>query len=139
MLLIFQKRCNNRTRIREGSLSADIAKLAKMSFFIEIDKELIHHLEKKINYSNNVKIYNEDILKFNLKDIIKKYKNIRIIGNIPYKITSKILNFIEIFSENIKDVHLIIQKEMADRIIKIKKTGISLILNYKFKIKKFLI
>ncbi|HIH2762141.1 MAG TPA: rRNA adenine N-6-methyltransferase family protein [Candidatus Azoamicus sp.] len=94
-------------------------------------------MKKNINFCNNVKIYNEDILKFNLKDITKKYKNIRIIGNIPYKITSKILNFIEIFSENIKDVHLIIQKEMAEKISNNKQqSSIALILNYKFKITK---
>lgn len=121
----------------EGSISKDIYTLAKIFFFVEIDKDLIANLKKNINFCNNVKIYNEDILKFNLKDITKKYKNIRIIGNIPYKITSKILNFIEIFSENIKDVHLIIQKEMAEKISNNKQqSSIALILNYKFKITK---
>ncbi|HIH2763073.1 MAG TPA: rRNA adenine N-6-methyltransferase family protein, partial [Candidatus Azoamicus sp.] len=60
-----------------------------------------------------------------------------IIVNIPYKITSKILNFLELFSANIKDAHLIIQKEMAEKISNEKtENGIALILNYKFKITK---
>lgn len=120
-----------------GAISEHISKKAKKAFFIEIDNSLITSLERKINTNNNVKIYNEDILKFNLKDLIKKYKNIRIIGNIPYNITSKILNFLEKFSENIKDIHLVIQKDFAEKITnKQKDSGISLILNYKFKITK---
>ncbi len=121
----------------KGSISKDICKLAKTSFFIEIDTTLINNLKDNITLSDSVKIYNDDILKFNLKDITKKYKNIRIIGNIPYKITSKILNFIELFSDNIKDAHLIIQKEMAEKISNDKQdSGIALMLNYKFKITK---
>ncbi|HIH2762448.1 MAG TPA: 16S rRNA (adenine(1518)-N(6)/adenine(1519)-N(6))-dimethyltransferase RsmA [Candidatus Azoamicus sp. MARI] len=120
----------------EGSISKDIYKLSKMAFLVEIDTDLITHLKKNITISENVKIYNEDILKFNLKDITRKYKNIRIIGNIPYKITSKILNFIDIFSDSIKDAHLIIQKEMGEKLLKHTDSSIALILNYKFKITK---
>lgn len=121
----------------EGSISKDIYKLAKTAFFVEIDKDLINNLKANIDLSKSVKVYNDDILKFNLKDLTKKHKYIRIIGNIPYKITSKILNFIESFSENIKDVYLIIQKDMAEKISNDKNnSGIALILNYKFKIKK---
>ncbi|HIH2763074.1 MAG TPA: rRNA adenine N-6-methyltransferase family protein, partial [Candidatus Azoamicus sp.] len=67
----------------EGAISKDIYKLAKIAFFIEIDKNLIINLKENIELSDKIKIYNDDILKFNLKDLIKKYKNIRIIGNIP--------------------------------------------------------
>lgn len=121
-----------------GALSENISSLSDNSFFIEIDKELIPSIKKKIKlHFKKSKLYNDDILKFNLKDLIKKYKKVRIIGSIPYKITSKILNLIEIFSDGIEDVHLIIQKEVAEKLINSKKENyLKLILNYKFVIKK---
>lgn len=120
-----------------GELSKSISNLTKKAFFIEIDKNLVKNIEKKLDSKNELKIYNDDILKFNLKDIIKKYKKIRLIGNIPYKITSKILKIIENISEGIKDAHLIIQKEVADKLINKQKESCSKIsLNFKFNIKK---
>ena len=60
---------------------------------VEKDERLYSYLKNKYISYKNIEIYNEDIMKFNFK----KYKNINIIGNLPYNISSKIilkLNFI---------------------------------------------
>lgn len=123
----------------EGSISSDISTLSKASHFIEIDKTFIHSLEKNTNTTKS-NIHNDDILKFNLKDIIKKYKKIRIVGNLPYKIATKILLTLINFKQNIIDMHFIIQKEIAEKItIKCenKKYGkLSIMLQHNFEIAK---
>lgn len=100
----------------EGSISSEISFLSKKSYFIEVDKKFIKELEKTIN-KNKSSIHNDDILKFNIKDIVKKHKKIRIIGNLPYKISTKIILMLMDFKKNIKDIHFIVQKEIAEKII----------------------
>lgn len=123
----------------DGSLSKFISKLSKECHLIEIDKIFINKL-KDITKINNTYIYNDDILKFNMKDFIKKYKKIRIIGNLPYKISTKIMLNLITFKKNIKDMHFVVQKEIAEKIIlehNNKKYGkLSIILQNFFHIKK---
>lgn len=99
----------------EGSISSEISLLSKKSYFIELDKNFLKELEQTIN-KNKSSIHNDDILKFNIKDIVKKHKKIRIIGNLPYKISTKIILMLTDFKKNIKDIHFIVQKEIAEKI-----------------------
>ncbi len=123
----------------DGSISKYLSYLPNQIFFIELDTTLIPKLKKKIQHDNKKKIYNDDILKFNLKDIIKKYKKIRIMGNIPYKISTKlILNLIK-FKKNIIDIHFVIQKEICEKLIftqNKKQNYTSIITQYNYNIEK---
>jgi 16S rRNA (adenine1518-N6/adenine1519-N6)-dimethyltransferase len=115
-----------------GFLSEDIKNLSKSSYFIEIDKELCNFNKTILKES----IYHDDILKYNLDDIFKKHKKIRIIGNLPYNIATKIIILLFQFHKNIIDVNLIVQKEFADKIIKNNKSSrLSMSMNYFFSIK----
>ena len=70
-------------------MTEKILKKPKNLFLIEKDINLSKNLEIKFKDNNRVKIYNQDILKFNFK-IIKK-RNLVIFGNLPYNISSQIL------------------------------------------------
>lgn len=122
----------------EGCLSSDISTLSKKSHFVEIEKKYLHKLKNTTDKNKSI-IHNDNILNFNLKDIIKKYKKIRIIGNLPYKISAKILIIFINFSKNITDMHFILQKEMVEKITSTqnhKKYGkLSIILQHFFEIK----
>ena len=121
----------------EGSISKEISNLSKKSYFIEIDKCFIQELSNVINNKKST-IHNDNILKFNIKDIIKKHKKIRIIGNLPYNISTKIIMFLTNFLKNIKDLHFLVQKEIAEKILKnkCKNNKISIKLEYFFKTEK---
>ncbi|MCX8010260.1 MAG: 16S rRNA (adenine(1518)-N(6)/adenine(1519)-N(6))-dimethyltransferase RsmA [Ignavibacteria bacterium] len=79
---------------------------------IEIDSRLTEYLKQKFP---NAEIYNADFLKFGLSKIFNEQK-FRVIGNIPYYITSQIL--FKLFDENkfIDDALLMIQLEVAKRL-----------------------
>jgi len=81
---------------------------------IEKDKDLVPYLENQYN-SNQVKVINQDILKCDLSNIIKS--NMRIIGNLPYNISTEIIFKLLPYSKNIKDIHFMLQKEVVDRIV----------------------
>ena len=79
---------------------------------IEIDPDMINYLQKKIP-KEKINIINRDILSINNKDL-EVYD--RIIGNLPYYISTEILiKMIDILG-SLKDVHFMFQKEVAERI-----------------------
>lgn len=101
-----------------GSLTEYLASYSGEVICIEIDKTLIPVLNKNLESFNNVKILNEDILKTDINSLIKqsKCKNIKIIANLPYYITTPILIDLLEGSYNINNIVVMIQKEVADRI-----------------------
>tara|TARA_S200000501_G_C20768322_1_gene719365 strand:+ start:109 stop:831 length:723 start_codon:yes stop_codon:yes gene_type:complete len=83
----------------------------KKLYVIEKDKYLINLLKKK--YSNNKKIIiiEGDILRQNLN----KFKNLIIISNLPYNISTKIILYLFNFNKNILEMVFMIQKEVAEK------------------------
>ena len=130
----------------KGALTEEILKKKPNSLtLIEKDTNLTKELEKKYFKKKNIKIYNTDILKF---DIEKASQNNSIIfGNLPYNISTQILVKILRHMKNspgFDDIILMFQKEVGDKIC--GKFGssdygrLSILTNYKFNIiKKFLV
>ena len=130
----------------EGALTEEILKREPKSLtVIEKDSNLVKKL--KIKYSNNklIKIYDADILKFDLEKIVKK--NSIILGNLPYNISSQILVKILKFNKwppKFKNLTLMFQKELGEKVIgKYNDHNygrLSILTNYRLKIiKKFLV
>ena len=79
---------------------------------------LTKNLKNELKQYNNIKFFNEDVLKFNLEKNIKK--NSIIIGNLPYNISSQILAKLIKFEKwlpKYRKLILMFQKEVADKII----------------------
>jgi len=102
-----------------GNLTKKIIEQKPKNFIlIEKDHKLTINLKNKFKEYNNLKIFNEDILKFDLEKNIRK--NSIIIGNLPYNISSQILVKLIKFKEwlpKYKKLILMFQKEVADKII----------------------
>ena len=78
---------------------------------IELDKRLVEFLKKEFN---DLSIINADILKFDFNELDNN-QSYKIISNLPYSISSKVIFKILKFS-NFSEAVLMVQKEMADRI-----------------------
>ena len=80
---------------------------------IDIDEHNIKALKKKFHGPANFHFIKDDILKFNLDSLSSKQ---RIVGNLPYNISTQIiLKLVEDF-EKIIDMHFLVQKEVAEKI-----------------------
>ena len=130
----------------KGALTEEILSRKPRSLtLIEKDFFLAEELKKKFSKNKLVKIYNEDILKFNF-GIFNKF-DYKIFGNLPYNISSQILVKIIKFNNlnfTIKNIVFMFQKELGEKIISKfpskKYSRISILTNYKLKIlKKFLV
>jgi 16S rRNA (adenine1518-N6/adenine1519-N6)-dimethyltransferase len=101
-----------------GTLTQELAKKTKKVFSVEKDQLMLSVLKETLKDYKNIKLINQDILKFEISDLFKnsKIKNYKIISNIPYYLTSPLIRkFLE--SENQpKEIILMIQKEVAQRI-----------------------
>ena len=129
-----------------GALTEELLKKKPKSLIlIEKDYNLTKKLEEKYNENKSIKIFNADILKFDIDKI--ENKNSAIFGNLPYNISSQILiKFIKQkkWPPKYGDIIFMFQKELGEKIIgkfPSKNYGrISVISNYKFNISgKFLV
>lgn len=101
-----------------GVLTAEAAQLAKKVIAIEIDKNLIPILKDTLGEFDNVEVINQDVLKTDINELIENSgcKRAKIIGNLPYYITTPII--MSILERGIKaeSITIMMQKEVADRI-----------------------
>lgn len=98
----------------QGVLTTELAKRAGRVLSLEVDPRLIPELQEKFVQEKNVEIKNIDVLFFEIKTLNKQpYK---IIANIPYNLTSKILTKFLFAKYKPKLMVLLVQKEVAQRI-----------------------
>ena len=90
---------------------------------IELDRRMIEILEDRFGGYENFEVINEDVLKVNLNEIIKenkkeeKIKNVKVVANLPYYITTPIIMKLLENKLNIESITVMIQKEVAERLI----------------------
>lgn len=101
-----------------GTMTQYLAEAARRVIAVEIDRNLIPILADTLSEYNNVKIINEDVLKFDLTGLAKKENDgrpVKIVANLPYYITTPII--MNIFENHVpvESVTVMVQKEVADR------------------------
>lgn len=121
-----------------GNLTQLILDKSDSCVSVEIDENLIPLLEEKFIKKNNFKLINQSILSFDLSKITKKKKSIRLAGNLPYNLSSPILEWCIKNSESIIDMHFMLQKEFAERCVGNETTKsygkLSVICDYLFEV-----
>lgn len=100
----------------KGVVTRKIAPEVKSLVAVELDSQLCEILNDEFNGFANVKIIHQDILNFDISRYFTKGK-IKVIGNIPYYISTQILEFLLRNSKYIEEAYLMLQKEFAQRIV----------------------
>ena len=115
-----------------GTLTKYLLEKAGKVLCVELDSKMLTILEDRFSIYDNFEIINADVLKLNLNDIISenkkqgKIKNVKVVANLPYYITTPIIMKLLEEKLDIKSITVMIQKEVADRLIEIpgeKNTG----------------
>ena len=115
-----------------GTLTRFLLEKANKVICVELDKNMIKILNDRFKLYDNIEILNNDILKTDLNKIIKEQKqnneikNVKIVANLPYYITTPIIMKLLESNLDINSITVMIQKEVADRLIEIpggKNTG----------------
>ena len=115
-----------------GTLTKYLLEKARKVLCIELDPKMVNILEDRFSSNSKFEIINEDVLKVDLNKIIKenketgKIKNVKIVANLPYYITTPIIMKLLEEKLEIESITVMIQKEVADRLIETpggKNTG----------------
>lgn len=116
-----------------GSLTKLLLEKAKKVICIELDKKMVKILVERFLVYKNLEIINEDVLRINLNEIIKQERekdntinNVKVVANLPYYITTPIIMKLVENNLDIESITVMIQKEVAERLIAIpgtKETG----------------
>ena len=99
-----------------GFLTEKLIKKSKYLTAFEIDDDLIPVLKKKFQGRDNFSLIHEDFMTTDLGTFLEGKKNIKVVANIPYYITSPIINKLIEYRKNISEIYLMVQKEVAERI-----------------------
>ena len=96
-----------------GALTKPLLEKTNHLLAIELDRDIVAWMENEYS-KKNITVFNEDILNFNFEKLGQK---IRIVGNLPYNISTPILFKCIDNISYIKDLHFMLQKEVVDRMI----------------------
>lgn len=103
-----------------GVMTNVLCEHAKKVVSIEIDKSLIPVLSETVGHHENLKIINKDVLKVDLLGLVKEEfgeQKPKLIANLPYYVTTPIIMMFLEERIPVSDLIVMIQKEVADRII----------------------
>lgn len=121
-----------------GNLTEKLLEKAEKVIAFEIDKDMCEILENRFQNVSNFILLNEDVLKVDIKEVLNKYgvenEKVKLVANLPYYITTPIMFKIFENTNCIDSMTIMVQKEVADRIVaktKSKDYGV-LTINTKF-------
>ncbi len=101
----------------KGAMTKLLSQTVRHVYAVELDGRLYEMLKMEYAGSSRVEIFHCDILKFDLSGIIAEAKSrLVVFGNIPYYITTPIIEYLLQYRRHIDTIFLTIQKEVADRI-----------------------
>ena len=115
-----------------GTLTKYLLEKVGKVISIELDEKMIEILNDRFSLYSNFELINQDVLKVDLKNIIKNekkdlsIKNVKVVANLPYYITTPIIMKLLEEKPGLNSITVMVQKEVADRLIAIpgkKDTG----------------
>lgn len=100
-----------------GALTKELLSRVDRLEVVEIDREIIPMLKKKFADYQGFTIYHADALKFDYHRLKTDAQSLRLIGNLPYNISTPLLFHLISFKHIISDMLFMLQKEVVDRLV----------------------
>ena len=99
----------------QGALTAPILKRLHHLDVIELDHDLIPALKIRCKDLGELTVHEADALEFDFQALIHDGQPIRVIGNLPYNISTPLIFHLLKYAHDITDMHFMLQKEVVDR------------------------
>jgi 16S rRNA (adenine1518-N6/adenine1519-N6)-dimethyltransferase len=100
----------------QGALTEPLLKKDLRLDVVELDRDLVVLLKSKFEQQAHIRIYSADALNFDFSSLVEGNEKLRILGNLPYNISTPLMFHLLSFAYCIKDMHFMLQKEVVDRI-----------------------
>jgi 16S rRNA (adenine1518-N6/adenine1519-N6)-dimethyltransferase len=100
----------------QGALTEPLLKEGARLDVIELDRDLAALLREKFKQRDNLRIHSADALKFDFAALVDDGRKLRVVGNLPYNISTPLMFHMLDNAACIQDMHFMLQKEVVDRI-----------------------
>ncbi len=121
-----------------GALTQPLSKALAHLHVIELDRDIVARL-REIYPAASVTLHEGDALKFDFTGI---GANLRVVGNLPYNISTPLLFHLADHIACVRDIHVMLQKEVVERMVAAPDTAaygrLSVALQYRFEMEKVL-
>ncbi|MEJ1296958.1 MAG: 16S rRNA (adenine(1518)-N(6)/adenine(1519)-N(6))-dimethyltransferase RsmA [Candidatus Sedimenticola sp. (ex Thyasira tokunagai)] len=99
----------------QGAITKELLRAAGALDAVELDRDLIQPLTEMCADLGQLHLHSADALKFDFCSLVENEKPLRLVGNLPYNISTPIIFHLLKQSHCISDMHFMLQKEVVDR------------------------
>ncbi len=99
----------------KGAITEQLAASCDNLSVIELDRDLVPWLKMKFEKHNNFQLFQADALQFDFAQLIQNSKPLRIVGNLPYNISTPLIFHLLTYANKVSDMHFMLQKEVVKR------------------------
>ncbi|MBW9264442.1 MAG: 16S rRNA (adenine(1518)-N(6)/adenine(1519)-N(6))-dimethyltransferase RsmA [Candidatus Thiodiazotropha sp. (ex. Lucinisca nassula)] len=99
----------------QGAITTELLPLIGRMQAIELDRDLVGPLAERCASLGELQIHNTDALKFDFTQLAEAERPLRVVGNLPYNISTPLLFHLLDQADQIRDMHFMLQKEVVDR------------------------
>lgn len=100
----------------EGVLTGPLLEAGARVTAIELDRDLAAALPERLGFPKRLAVIQADVLEVDLAAVVGG-ERVRVVGNLPYNISTPILFQLFRWREAIVDMHFMLQKEVVDRLV----------------------
>jgi len=101
-----------------GALTERLVGRSRTLDAVEIDRDLAAQLRERFGATGGFRLHEADALEFDFAALARERgARLRVIGNLPYNISTPLLFHVAAAHEHIDDLHVMLQKEVIDRIV----------------------
>jgi len=121
-----------------GALTTPLVALLRHLHVIEIDRDIVAHLRRAYPPAR-LSVHAGDALEFDFSALPRE---LRVVGNLPYNISTPLLFHLARYAERLRDMHVMLQKEVVERMVAPPGGGdygrLSVMLQYRFDMESLL-
>ena len=99
-----------------GALTKGLVESNCRLHLVELDRDLVTKLQLTYQDNPNVTIHSADALKFDFSSLSEAGQAIRLVGNLPYNISTPLIFHLLKQADCISDMHFMLQKEVVERL-----------------------
>lgn len=99
----------------KGAITQLLADSCDNLSVIELDRDLVPWLKVKFEHHPNFQLFQADALQFDFAQLIKNDQPLRIVGNLPYNISTPLIFHLLTYANRVQDMHFMLQKEVVKR------------------------
>jgi 16S rRNA (adenine1518-N6/adenine1519-N6)-dimethyltransferase len=100
-----------------GALTLPLLRRTGRLHVVELDRDVIPHLEARCRDAGELVVHEADALRFDFAGLAPPGGQIRVVGNLPYNISTPLIFHLLRAADVIRDMHFLLQKEVVDRLV----------------------